>query len=76
MVKLNDGQIHRILFSGGKLYLDGVQIAGEGISPQKDIVFEFNTNLVPESSPKEDPSVLEVNVHDTVMGKAVGPGQQ
>jgi hypothetical protein len=67
---------HKILFSKGKLYLDGSQIAGDGILPEKDVVFEFQVNI-PETvvaAPK-DPSILEVNVHDSIATKALGPGQ-
>lgn len=71
--------IHKILFSKGKLYLDDVQIAGPGIFPPKDICIEFRVN-VPEvenkTEPVKDPSILEVNVHDSVFGKDVPPGQR
>lgn len=70
-MKLNDGLVHKILFSRGKLYLDGIQIAGDGIIPDKDICFELQTS---GELPK-DPSILEINVHDTVAGKDIGPGQ-
>jgi hypothetical protein len=77
---LNDGQTHKLLFSKGKLYLDGVQIAGEDILPGKDISFEFKTNVPVQEAVKEevkekDPSILEINVHDKVAGRSVGPGQ-
>jgi cell division ATPase FtsA len=77
---LNDGQTHKLLFSKGKLYLDGVQIAGEDILPGKDISFEFKTNVptqevVKEEVKEKDPSILEINVHDKVAGRSVGPGQ-
>jgi hypothetical protein len=78
MNKLTNGS-HKILFSKGKLYLDGIQIAGDGITPDKEIVFDFQVNKPEEIEKKEiisrDPSVLEVNVYDSVIGKAVGPGQ-
>lgn len=79
-MKLNDGQTHVILFSCGKLYLDGTQIAGEGIEPQKDVRFEFKVNTEsnkeePVSESGESPEILSINVHDQVMGKGVGPGQ-
>jgi hypothetical protein len=77
---LNDGQLHKVLFSKGKLYLDGVQVGGEDIAPNKDITFEFKTNMpttevVKDITPIKDPSILEINVHDKVAGRAVGPGQ-
>jgi len=78
MNKLTNGS-HKILFSRGKLYLDGVQIAGDGIFPDKEVAFEFQVNK-PEEVIKEasfnDPSILEVNVHDSVSGKDLGPGQR
>lgn len=66
---------HKVLFSQGKLYLDGVQIAGDGIFPPKDVVFEFHSEKKEEPVPIEDPSVLSVNVHDSVSATALGPGQ-
>lgn len=69
-MNINDGQMHKVLFSKGKLYLDGEQIAGEGIIPEKDILFQFKTNIV-----NRDSSVLEVNVHDKMVMQSVGPGQ-
>jgi len=76
---LNDGQVHKVLFSKGKLYLDGVQIGGEDVAPGKDIGFEFRTNPpvepIKEVTAAKDPSVLEINVHDKVAGRSVGPGQ-
>lgn len=67
---------HKILFSQGKLYLDGVQIAGEGIYPPKDVVFEFHTEKKEDPIPvQEDPSILSVNVHDSINATALGPGQ-
>jgi hypothetical protein len=78
MNKLANGN-HKILFSRGKLYLDGIQIAGEGILPDKEVTFDFQVNI-PEEMTREivsqDPSVLEVNVHDSVSGKDLGPGQR
>jgi len=78
MNKLTNGS-HKILFSRGKLYLDGIQIAGDGIFPDKEVAFEFQVNK-PEEVIKEasfkDPSILEVNVHDSVSGKDLGPGQR
>lgn len=69
--------IHKILFSKGKLYLDGVQIAGAGILPPKDITFEFNVNKPEEKPvPEKDPSILEINVYDSIRGKDLGPGQK
>lgn len=78
--KLNDGQTHRILFTNGKLYLDGIQLAGDGISPAKDIIFEFKVGLekqeeIPRVEQIEDTSVLKINVHDSVNSKDIGPGQ-
>lgn len=70
---------HKVLFSCGKLYLDGVQIAGEGINPPKDVVFEFQINkleTLKEEEKSKDISVLEVNVHDSVAARGVGPGQR
>jgi hypothetical protein len=78
MNNLNDGGIHKVLFSQGKLYLDGVQIGGEPLDPAKQISFEFKTNSspgIPEEKPLKDPSLLEINVFDKVAGKSVGPGQ-
>lgn len=68
---------NRILFHNGKLFLNEVQIAGEGIFPQKDVVFEFEVNNPEEKEVEicKDPSILEVNVHDSVSSKSVGPGQ-
>lgn len=75
---------HKILFSKGNLYLDGVKIAGDGINPPKDVVFEFHVDKPREELPKEpidveviekDPSLLEVNVADTMKMKSIGPGQ-
>jgi hypothetical protein len=78
MNKLTNGN-HRIFFSCGKLYLDGVQIAGEGILPAKEVAFDFQVNrpeeVIRDITPT-DPSVLEVNVHDSVSGKDLGPGQK
>ena len=34
---------HKILFSRGRLYLNDVQIAGTGITPDKGCAFEFAT---------------------------------
>ena len=71
---------NRILFSNGKLFLNNIQIAGEGIVPQKDILFEFNINK-PENiinispDPEESPPILEISVFDAIKGKSVGPGQ-
>ena len=69
---------HKVLFSKGKLYLDDVQIAGEGILPDKNVTFEFQINKPNEEQPVsiKDPSVLEVNVHDAVAARGVGPGQR
>ena len=73
---------HKILFSKGRLYLNNVQIAGIGITPEKDVLFEFATkeeiiHKKVESPVKEkDPSVLEVNVVDSINSKDVGPGQR
>ena len=71
---------HKILFSKGRLYLNGVQIAGEGITPEKDVLFEFvvKGEIVRNQMeiPKKDPSILEVNVVDEVRSKDVGPGQK
>ena len=78
MNKLANGN-HRIFFSCGKLYLDGVQIAGEGILPAKEVAFDFQVNRpeeVKREIPSQDPSILEVNVHDSVSGKDLGPGQR
>lgn len=70
---------HKIFFSKGKLYLDNIQIAGEGITPDKDVTFEFQVNKPEEIKNREiishDPSILEVNVHDSVCGLDLGPGQ-
>ena len=74
MNNLSNGT-HKILFSMGKLYLDSVQIEVEGILPHKDVVFQFSVNKAEEPITQKDPSVLEVNVHDSVAGADVGPGQ-
>lgn len=80
---LNDGLAHKVVFSRGKLYLDGIQIGGEDVAPGKDISFEFNTKA-PEPMPEvirdteyieKTPEFLSINVHDKVAGKSVGPGQ-
>jgi len=79
-MKITNGK-HRILFSKGKLYLDGIQIAGEGILPEKNVAFEFQVNK-PEESPEtsqkveKDPSVLEINVHESMALQSIGPGQR
>jgi len=80
-INLRDGETHKILFSSGKLYLDGVQIAGEGIVPSKDIMFEFKVNTKEEVKPTEPVEVafndtLEVKVHDAVNMVDLGPGQK
>jgi len=75
MNTLNIGA-HKIRFSKGKLFLDEVQIAGEGIIPDKEVVFEFHTEKKDEGREPKDPSILEVNVHDSVTGKDKGPGQR
>lgn len=75
-MKINNGT-HKILFSKGKLYLDGVQIAGEGVLPEnKEVVFEFHVGQKEESTEIKDSSLLEINVHDSVTGKDLGPGQK
>jgi len=75
-MELTNGK-HQIRFIKGKLYIDDTQIAGEGITPQKDVIFEFFVNkVVEEVNKNSDSSVLEVNVHDTVSGKDLGPGQR
>lgn len=72
---------HKILFSKGKLYLDGKLIAGEGIIPEKDVTFEFvimpktEEKKEEEKPPTSDPSVLQINVKDSVNSKDIGPGQ-
>lgn len=76
MNNLNDGQLHKVIFSRGKLYLDGVQIGGDDVAPGKDIAFEFKTNVREVEQVVKDPSILEVNVHDSVVNKDVGPGQK
>lgn len=72
MTRLNDGLTHIILFSKGKLYLDGIQIAGSGMEPDNDVVFQLQ---VPKEEPR-DSSILEINVVDVVAGKDIGPGQK
>ena len=73
---------HKILFSRGRLYLNDVQIAGTGITPDKDVLFEFATKeeivhkKVETPVKEKDPSILEVNVVDSVNSKDVGPGQR
>ena len=70
---------HKILFSKGNLYFDGKKIAGKDITPEKDVLFEFAVKgeIVRNQIeiPKKDPSILEVNVVDSVNSKDVGPGQ-
>ena len=72
---------HKILFSKGRLYLNDVQIAGIGITPEKDVLFEFAVkgeiihNKVETPVKEKDPSILEINVVDEVKSKDVGPGQ-
>jgi hypothetical protein len=78
MNKLENGN-HKILFSKGKLYLNGIQIAGEGITPDKEVTFDFQVNKHEEKKREitnQDSSILEVNVHDSVSGKDLGPGQR
>lgn len=59
---IKDNEIHTVLFKEGKLFLNNVQIGGEGVEQNKDIVFQFRV-------PKEkDPSVLEINISDTIVG--------
>ena len=78
-MNINDGETHKILFTMGKLFLDGVQIAGEGFNPPKDIMFEFKVHN--DQKPKEEPkpqldsSVLEIKVHENMAMTDVGPGQ-
>lgn len=73
---------HKILFSKGILYFDGEPIAGKGIAPDKDVLFEFAVKdevihkKVETSVKEKDPSILEVNVVDEVRSKDVGPGQR
>ena len=73
---------HKILFSKGRLYYDGAQIAGEGITPDKDVLFEFVVKdeiihkKVETLVKEKDPSILEVNVVDEVRSKDIGPGQR
>ena len=78
-MKLQNG-VNKILFSCGKLYLNGVQIGGEGILPQKDILFEFQVKPeeVKEEPVKEEehPDILEVNVFDSIPAGDYGPGQK
>lgn len=70
-MNINDGLEHTVLFRNGNLFLDNVQIGGDGINQGKDIIFKFKTDI---PKPK-DPSILEVNVHDSVAAQALGPGQ-
>lgn len=81
-MKLSYGT-HKILFRNGSLYLDETLIAGEGIFPKKDVCFDFIINPPKEIEKVEeqlvqgkDPSILEVNVHDSVKFKDLGPGQK
>jgi len=71
---------HKVLFSKGKLYLDDKQIAGEGITPDKDIVFTFQVKSeIKEVEKKEELAFspfLSVNVHDSIKGRDLGPGQR
>lgn len=71
---------HKIVFSKGKLFLNDKQIAGEGISSEKEIVFTFVINK-PSKKIEElteiegNPPFLNISVHDSVVTQAVGPGQ-
>ena len=73
---------HKILFSRGDLFLDGVKIAGNGITPEKDVLFEFavKDRIIHKKIEipviQKDPSILEVCVFDSVNSKDVGPGQK
>lgn len=67
---------HKILFSKGNLYLDGIKIAGDDIFPQKDVIFQFNINKPEETKIIKDTSILEINVFDAIKGKDLGPGQR
>ena len=70
---------HKILFAKSRLYLDGVQIAGIGITPEKDVLFEFavKEDIVHKKieTPVKDPAFLEINVVDNIKSKDIGPGQ-
>ena len=83
-MRLNDGKTHRILFSNDKLYLDGIQIAGEGMELSKDVLFEFEVNNSTEAIKDSSEDLLgthttipvgEVDVHDSIKGKDLGPVQ-
>lgn len=70
MIKLNDGETHKILFSCGKLYLDGKQIAGRGIHPSKDIMFEFKVSIEEKegdtTTQTQNTSMLDISTHDSI----------
>ena len=63
-MKLNDGKLHKMVFTGGKLYIDGVAC-------DREIAIWFQT--YEDENP--DPSVLSISVHDNLKTKDVGPGQ-
>lgn len=69
--------LNRILFKNGKLFLNDIQIGGEDLFPNKEIRFEFQVNKPTEKQKQtKDPSILEVNVHDSIKGVDKGPGQK
>lgn len=71
MKTINDGEKHKLVFSNGRLYIDDIQVAGEEMEPETfEIEFIASRELVEEAPP-----LLEINVHDSVTGKSVGPGQ-
>jgi len=70
---------HKLLFSKGKLYLNDKQIAGEGITPEKDVLFTFQVKTEQPEVLSNDSTfspVLSVNVHDSIKGRDLGPGQK
>jgi hypothetical protein len=56
-MNINDGKKHTLIFSGGGLFLDGVEL-----DKDKEIVFEIQ-------SVKVDPPILSINVSDSVSTK-------
>lgn len=74
-MKIKNG-VHEILFKAGNLYLDGVKIAGDGVEPKKEVSFVFTVNDPEQKETNtEDPSILKINVHDSIKPKDIGPGQ-
>lgn len=56
-MNINDGKKHTLIFSGGKLFLDGVEL-----DKDREIVFEIQSVV-------EVPPTLSINVNDSVSTK-------